>query len=106
MSRNYDNAPIGNTCPAIDKIIDKMEEAKNDAKWCMDNPDENSDDELTNIIWNLDYAISDMEQIRSDNSTLRDWGNEIYNEKDELERERDDLLLRIEELESELEEKI
>jgi sugar-specific transcriptional regulator TrmB len=101
---SYDNAPIGNTCTTINSIIAKMEEAKNEAVWCLRNIDEEHTGELNNIISEIYDAIDEIEQIRSDNSTLRDWGNELYYEKDELERENDDLLLKIENLESELDE--
>ena len=101
MSR-YDNAPIGNTCPAINNIIGKMELAKDEAEYIRKHLNADFDDEVTVIISELEAVISDMEQIRDDNSTLRDWGNGLSDEKDELERERDDLLVRIEEVETEL----
>jgi len=101
MSR-YDNAPIGNTCPTIDNIIGKMEEAKNEADWCLRNPDDKHTDELNNIVGKMADAILDMEGIRSDNSTLRDWGNELFNEKDEIEKERDEAISEKESLEEEI----
>lgn len=43
-----------------------------------------------------------MEKIRSDNSELRDWGNECYNRAEEIEKERDSLVDKVEELEEQI----
>jgi len=57
----------------------------------------------------IDKVISIMEDIRDANSSLREWGNELYYELDEakstirdLEREIDDLKAEVRALEEEL----
>ena len=62
MSRKGDNAPIGHTCPKIDDVISMVHNWYSDAE------------EITKS----DYQIFEkkMEEIRSANSTLREWGNE------------------------------
>lgn len=63
-----DNAPVPHTCPMIDKVISAI----NSVEW-EDN------------YWSKDDLIDLMEDIRSANSTLRNWGNEKHLECNELE---------------------
>lgn len=67
-----DNAPIGNTCPMIDNVIRSASYIKTT---------ENEDD-VNNI-------LSVMEDIRSANQTLREWGNEQYHLTSETESEKE-----------------
>ncbi len=99
-----DNAPIKHTCPTIDNIIGKMESARGEAEYISKHPEEDSTDEARTIIDELCDAISDMENIRSDNSELRDWGNEEYERADYAEGERDDAIKDKELLQEEIEE--
>jgi|GEM_PF-2338118 len=99
-----DKAPISNTCPTINSIISKMESALNDAKYILNHPEEDSTDEAKLIIEELTDAISGMEDIRTDNHTLREWGNEEYDRADYAEDERDDALRDKELLEDEVSE--
>lgn len=69
-----DHAPVGNTCPMIDHIISLMEVAKMEAEYVLEHPEEDSSSEASEIISKLETAISDIENIRTANSTLRDWG--------------------------------
>jgi hypothetical protein len=68
-----DNAQIRNTCPTIDKVIYKIQTAF---------------DEAESIIKKLSEALREMEKIRDDNATLREWGNEQYQRAEEAERDR------------------
>lgn len=68
----YDKAPVSHTCPMIDGVLDKVKEI-------YSNSEEFSKGELT-------YIETTMEKIRSHNSALREWGNELYDEKEELEK--------------------
>ena len=73
MSRYRDNSGIDNTCPKIDEVISAI----NSVDWGEDN------------YWDADRVIEIMEQIRGANSNLRDWGNEMCRERDELQKEFD-----------------
>lgn len=90
--RRYDNAPINNTCPKIDEIINKMEHAKSEAEYISKNPEEINDAETVSIINELMDAIYLMEDIRSDNSILRDWGNEENVRADDANAELDEAI--------------
>lgn len=112
MGRYNGNAPIGYTCHTIDDIIGRMESAKYEAEYIYGNPEEVIlNKELSEeIIKLLQEAIEKMEDIRIDNITLRDWGDEEYNraenlegEKYNLQKEKEDLLLEIEDLKQEIE---
>ena len=90
MARYNDNAPVGHTCPLIDKVIsflysiDCEEVQQNDIKTC----------------------INVLEEIRSANDQLRTWGNELYKEKDEMESDFEyeikELKVKIDDLEYDL----
>lgn len=75
MARRTDYAPIGNTCPMIDRVIDLV-------KVIYDEYEEFSQ---------ADYKSFEelMEKIREANSTLRDWGNDECLRAAELEKELD-----------------
>ena len=91
--------PIGYTCPDIDVIVEKAKEIQSICK-----SPEGEEHEL-NYRWILDLAsdiISQIEDLRSSNSTLRDWGNEINDELEDAEAENDKLQQKIEELEEEI----
>jgi hypothetical protein len=68
MARRADNSPVGNTCPWIDEAIHVLDSSK-----CDYNGTE------------VDNAIKALEKVRSANSELRDWGNELYLRVQELE---------------------
>jgi hypothetical protein len=99
MSR--DNAPIGNTCPSIDAIIGTMEQAKDEAVYIHNNAEGDFLDSANEIIFQLEQAIKEMENIRDANSLLREWGNEQYERADEIQEKLDDALRDIEYLEFE-----
>lgn len=102
MRSSY-TAPVGNTCGDIDKVIDAIKESQksNDAinsyigelqsfgeyttrqEWLQ----ESIADEVSNIdhyLWRLE---DELEELRSANSALRDWGEELASECEELEKE-------------------
>lgn len=89
MPRYDDNAPVGYTCPMIDGVLDTI-------RTLYRSSEEMSKGEL-------DYFEKTIEKIRSHNGTLRDWGNELYKEKEELENEVNELKSTIEDLESKIE---
>ena len=75
MSRNRDNSGIDNTCPKIDEVISAIESVS----WDEDN------------YWDAKTVTEIMEKIRKANSDLRDWGNQMCRERDELQDQYDDL---------------
>lgn len=85
MSRYRDNSGVGNTCPLIDEVISAIKHAD----W---SDEYHSEKELIDL----------MEEIRTANATLREWGNEGHRERDELENDIDTLNRKISDLESDL----
>jgi predicted nuclease with TOPRIM domain len=75
MSRYRDNSGIDNTCPKINEVISAIDSVN----W-----DEDS-------YWDAKTVTEIMEKIRKANSDLRDWGNQMCRERDELQDEFDDL---------------
>ena len=91
--------PIGHTCPDIDVIVEKAKEMQSMCKSPED------DDHEYNYRCISDLAseiISQIEDLRSSNSTLREWGNDINNELEDAEAENDKLQQKIEELVEEI----
>jgi len=72
MGRKHDNAPVGNTCPTIDEVLTFIDSII---------PDENLEPQEIHHIKEL------MEDIRSANVQLREWGNEAHERAEMLETE-------------------
>lgn len=89
MGRYDDNAPVKNTCPIIDDVINYIENFREE----FGNEDNDID---------FHFALGVMEDIRSANSELRDWGNDLYRELEELEQERNKLIDELDDSQSEL----
>jgi predicted RNase H-like nuclease (RuvC/YqgF family) len=92
MARNRDNAPIGYTCPKIDQVISFLEKID----WDLEDEDEKD------LSIECKEIIEVMEEIRKANDTLRTWGNEEYNSKNEYEEEKDELEKEVKNLKSDL----
>ena len=75
MSRYRDNSGIDHTCPKIDEVISAIDSVN----WDEDN------------YWDAKTVTEIMEKIRKANSDLRDWGNQMCRERDELQDQLDDL---------------
>jgi hypothetical protein len=86
--------PVRHTCPDIDSIISTITIIVNQ----MNSVDESSEinyliEDISN--WANDLKIiavgsrSEMENLRSSNSALRDWGNEMHQAAQDLEFELD-----------------
>lgn len=93
MGRYRDNAPVGHTCPMIDKVISFLEKID----WDSDDEDENDLDKECKEI------VDVMEDIRKANDALRTWGNEEYIAKEEFEKEKDELEKQVSDLKYEIE---
>lgn len=79
--------PIRHTCPDIDAVVEKAKEIQNICK----SPDDDHEYNYWRISDLTSDIISQIEDLRSSNSTLRDWGNDINDELERVEEERDDL---------------
>lgn len=90
MGRFDDNAPIGNTCPIIDDVVNYIENFREEFS--------NEDNDI-----DFHFALGVMEDIRSANLELRNWGNDLYQELEELKKERDNLIDELDDSEEELE---
>lgn len=75
MPRNRDNAPVGNTCPMIDGVLD-----------CIHTLYKSSEEMSKG---ELDYMVQTLEKIRHHNEELRSWGNEECDKATDLEKELD-----------------
>lgn len=87
-----DNAPIGHTCPKIDQVISFLEKIE----WDLEDEEENE------LSIECKEMVQVMEEIRKANDTLRTWGNEEYNYKNEYLEQVDDLEKEVKGLKSEL----
>jgi chromosome segregation ATPase len=95
MARYRDEAPVGNTCPLIDSVISLIDN--------LSNYDITDDDEKKDMLHDVKVANDILEEIRSANSSLRDWGNELYSDKEDLEKENNLLKGEISDLSNEVE---
>lgn len=94
MSRRR-GEPVKNTCPDIDSIISTITAICKQMESCND---EDEKDALLECIsdWKSDLESigvgkwNELEDLRSANAALRDWGNEMYNDAESLESARDD----------------
>ena len=84
MSRN--NAPVPYTCPTINRVIGIIE--------CLKTEDNESD---------IKDAIDLMEEIRFANDKLRDWGEGLLEEKEDLEKNVDNLEWEVKKLNDQIE---
>ena len=106
MSRR-NTEPVRHTCPDIDKIIQTITDITNQMSIC-DN-DDNSDSlmELINE-WKIDLqtigigGYCEMEKLRSSNHSLREWGNEMYDDAENLEDQVNDLKNKVDDLENQV----
>lgn len=81
-----DNSGINETCPIIDNVIRFIDSLSDGDVPYQDKKD----------------AIDYMEEIRSMNAKLREWGNEMYVERNEIDDEKDKLEDKCRRLESDL----
>lgn len=88
MSRKGDNAPIGHTCPKIDSVISQIH------SLYMSSEDMSRSE--------YDHFEKLMEEIRTANSTLREWGNEQYQIAEEFEKNLDYEKNKVSDLEDEV----
>lgn len=116
MSRT--DEPVGYTCPMIDEVVDAISDSLKET----DVDESATKEELLECLQNIKFSLDNrntlgiLEDIRSANSELRDWGlqnatdadhyEELYNTElgraDELQDKVDDLEVDVQNLEDEL----
>lgn len=83
------DCPTGNTCPSIDKALASIERSIQSIQYVHSNIE---DDTLKDELWNTLAELESLqgkrgmlEELRDDNSKLREWGyelNSIISDKD------------------------
>lgn len=111
MSHSYsrgDRAPVGNTCPDIDSIIETLSGIADRLGILSDRIDTTLYEAEVNDIFEQSGNLrtlfegrrSPLELLRADNSDLRTWGNKESERADEAENEVKRLQYELNELES------
>lgn len=77
---NKDNAPVSYTCSEIDTVISGIKEA-------MRIIDDSEDIDMRKAYDELSDLPERLEDLRSCNEQLREWGNDLYSKVEELEAE-------------------
>ena len=87
MARNTDHSGVPHTCPLIDSVID-----------FISNIDFNEEQKYFSR--EATKMVDILENIRTHNSNLRDFGNNMCKERDSIEDDNTDLTNKVSELES------
>lgn len=97
------NEPVKNTCPDINNLQKTIKDIINDFESFKET-DDTSDflDSMGNASWELKSVYDTLEELRSANSALRDWGHELTSLAEQMESEKDS---EIEELQNEISDK-
>ena len=82
--------PTGNTCGDIDAIIRTMNKVLELSDYVPDDPDDFAV-QMNDINDEISGGESSLEDLRTANSKLREWGNDEAKEVDRLEEEIIDL---------------
>lgn len=77
-------APIGHTCPDIDRAIKHIDQAASEVEDTIEDRAT-----IRSITSELDSAKDIMEELRTANDKLRSWGEESEEKLEEMERDRD-----------------
>jgi predicted nucleic acid-binding Zn-ribbon protein len=80
-------APVRNTCPDIDSVIKSIREAMTMVQDADDLTLNQISDAFSAVYYLLDGLEDQLEDLRSDNSSLRNWGLELEERVEELENE-------------------
>ena len=84
MGRNKNKAPIGYTCPDINKLIDYCESMRAELKDLRTVEDPEIRDEVESICdKKIDEIIEMAEFLRKSNETLREWGEDLFDDLEE-----------------------
>ena len=99
-----ERAPVGHTCPDINIVIRSIRSALNDCKGGKNLAERDSDfytlfDSIESELWGVE---DQMEELRTCNSKLRDWGEESEEKANSLENQVSSLEERISQLTDEI----
>lgn len=96
------SAPVKNTCPDIDKVIKELLSIQREAEYGMKEHERDTDDHqrYKDIEWPIDQIIDQLEDLRTANAALRDWGEELEYKVANLEDEKYLIEQQLEELKS------
>ena len=94
MSRRK-GEPVRHTCPDIDRIKSTIISIVNDMKGVEeDDLKESLLETINGWVFELESIgvgkWCELESLRDSNSALREWGNDMYSESENLEEERDE----------------
>ena len=81
------SAPIGNTCPDIDKVIKRLSPLIKQIGNLKSYDYENTEllkDILDECRWEMDNAVDTFEDLRKANDTLRSWGQQMEEEAENM----------------------
>ena len=95
--------PIKYTCPDIDSAKEWIESAITVCNSKSDLENYTHDERYEDIKHYLNGIPDMLEDLRTSNSTLRDWGNDINDELEIVENEKNNFENKISELEDEIE---
>jgi predicted nucleic acid-binding Zn-ribbon protein len=85
-------APVKHTCPDIDAALKRLKDAM---RSCKDIDDKTL---ARDIEWEIDYVMSDLENLRKANAALRDWGDDLEKQLEEKDNEIYELEQKLEEI--------
>ena len=92
--------PVRNTCPDINRLQKTIKDIQSDFASFKDTDDVNDFlDSINNASLELRNIYDTLEELRSANSALRDWGHELTSLAEQMESEKD---TEIKELEDEI----
>lgn len=89
--------PVGYTCPLIDEVINQINNVISFLER-NDYDDKFLNEAKTEHINDLYSSIDTMEDIRDANGQLRDWGNNMESEYEDIECDRDNLASMVDDL--------
>lgn len=98
-------APIGNTCPDINKAIGRLEPLIKQIDKLRESDYEDvkqMEDLLSECRYAMDSAIGSFEDLRKDNDTLRTWGKEMEESAETLQVQVNELTEECERLKEEI----
>ena len=81
------SAPIGNTCPDIDKVIKRLSPLIKQIGNLKSYDYENTEllkDLLEECRWEMDNSVDTFEHLRKANDTLRSWGQQMEEEAENM----------------------
>lgn len=80
------SAPVRHTCPNIDKVIKRIVGARQSLKDALEYDNEEDKNFAIKCADDDIYGLDDeLEDLRSDNDALRNWGHDLEKRIEELE---------------------